>query len=424
MMYRVPLLAALAAYSVAPSPAAAADLPPIRTSERNAVPECATPGRMMAFLRARNESLDPRFEKIAVHYMRYGEELGLRWDYAFVQMAVETGYLTFKRDGSKNGLVKPAQNNFAGLGAVGKGEAGESFKDVPTGVLAHLQHVLMYTGEDIENPVAERTRKVAEWGVLKAWQAKIKGPMTYAQLAQRWASSSDYAEAIQTHGDRYYAHFCKTPDPNPELVREARGTPGEKSRRGAETAAAAAEKPRPAVTGADLARQAIEDGKAEGNATRSGLGGALLARPAEDTAQSQGTPELEGDAKTRKASAASAALASPARTDAGGKPDRADKAATVQTASATGALARPQPLAPAAPKCRVWTASYGGQKAILIRVQGEGAVNYTVLDVNDGAEKREADAYIAAYARGGTITGEFSSPTQALDKAFELCPES
>ena len=35
----------------------------------------------------------------------------------------------------------------------------------------------------------------------------------------------------------------------------------------------------------------------------------------------------------------------------------------------------------------------------------------------------EADDLIAAYAKEGKITGEFASQTQALDKAFELCPE-
>ena len=49
--------------------------------------------------------------------------------------------------------------------------------------------------------------------------------------------------------------------------------------------------------------------------------------------------------------------------------------------------------------------------------------NYTVLDVNEGSEKREADAYIAAYAKGGEKVGEFANPSQALDKAFELCPD-
>ena len=421
MMYRVSLLAALAACSLAPSPTAAADMPPIRTSERNAVPECATPGRLMAFLRARNGDLDPRFEKIAVHYMRHGEELGLRWDYAFVQMAIETGYLTFKRDGNKSGLVKPAQNNFAGLGAVGKGEPGESFKDVETGVLAHLQHVMLYAGEPVANPVAERTRKVAEWGVLKPWQAKIKGPTTYAHLAQRWAATPDYSEAIETHAERFYAQFCKTTDPQPDLVREARSLSPEKSMR-IEAAAQPAEKPRAVASGLDLARQAIEDGKAANTTQRSSLGASFLARAGEEGTPPQIAAEPTPDAKVWRGATPPAALGVTAKAD--GKVDRAEKGAAVQTASAAAALAKPQPPAAQAPKCRVWTASYGGQKAILIRVQSEGAVNYTVLDVNDGAEKREADAYIAAYARGGSIAGEFASPNQALDKAFELCPES
>jgi hypothetical protein len=86
--------------------------------------------------------------------MRHGEELGLRWDYAFFQMLLETGNLTYKGD------VKPDQNNFAGLGATGRGARGEKFPDISTGVRAHLQHVLMYAGEKVENPVAERTRNI------------------------------------------------------------------------------------------------------------------------------------------------------------------------------------------------------------------------------------------------------------------------
>ncbi len=80
-------------------------------------------------------------------------------------------------------------------------------------------------------------------------------------------------------------------------------------------------------------------------------------------------------------------------------------------------------LKPAAGKCRVWTASYGGSKAIIIKAEGDGLTNYTVLDVHAGKEQREAQAYINAYAKGGQTIGEFSSPTAALDKAFELCPE-
>ena len=33
-------------------------------------------------------------------------------------------------------------------------------------------------------------------------------------------------------------------------------------------------------------------------------------------------------------------------------------------------------------------------------------VNYTVLDVNEGAEKRETEAFIQAYAKGGQLVAE------------------
>jgi hypothetical protein len=92
-------------------------------------------------------------------------------------------------------------------------------------------------------------------------------------------------------------------------------------------------------------------------------------------------------------------------------------------AAATAAKSLAQPAQPAGQKCRVWTASYGGQKALIIRSIVDMVVNYTVLDVNDGAEAREAEAFIQAYAKDGAVAGEFGSQTQALDKAFELCPE-
>jgi hypothetical protein len=71
----------------------------------------------------------------------------------------------------------------------------------------------------------------------------------------------------------------------------------------------------------------------------------------------------------------------------------------------------------------VWTASYGGQKAMIIRSLVDQVTNYTVLDVNEGAETREAEAFISAYAKNGSIAGQFVSQSQALEKAFELCPE-
>ena len=408
----------IAASLIAVPMAAAASLPEIKISADNRVPACATPGRMMRYLRNRNPELDARYGGIATEYMRLGEALGVRWDYAFYQMIVETGSLSYRR-GNRNGDVRPAQNNFAGLGATGGGVPGESFKDIATGVRAHLEHLLLYAGDKLPNPTAERTRKVQEWGVLTEWHAHFRHPITFADLAQQWAPGSrSYPRMLEEIAD-HFAEFCAGPDPQPELVAEARGREGNE--------------PAPKL-GAELARRAIADGKAEENARRSALGAlaserqqptpfTLLNSPAapeaararEDAGRATSAVTYERGAEVREPAGRIAA--------GGGKAVPGDKA-QLKTASAAGAAATFAPgSAPAGQKCRVWTASYGGQKALIIRSMADKVLNYTVLDVNDGAEKREAEAFIAAYAKDGTVAGEFTSQTQALDKAFELCPE-
>ncbi len=410
---------------------AAESLPPIKTTPSNVVPACVTPGRLMDFVKDRNPDLDPKFEKIAVEYMRHGEALGMRWDYAFFQMVIETGYLSFERSKGRQGNVSPTQNNFAGLGATGRGVSGESFPDVSTGVLAHLQHVLMYAGEPIDAPVAERTQKVIEWKVLDSWRAGIKEPMTFAHLSQKWANSKAYGAMIEKHADIFAEHFCNIPDPAPELLAEARP---EQQRDPARTRTAAqVEEPasqrtvaRPAVSGRELAQRAIEEAQARGETRRSSLGGpALGALANEGQSAAATTPPVE----TASLGAGTRVNPTPPA-DAQPSESATPLSPLMQAASTVGgmlkSITQPPPAPPAPPaktSCRVWTASYGGTKAILIKAPTSEGVSYTVLDVNEGAEKREAAAYIAAYAKGGQIESTFTSQIQALEKAFELCPE-
>ena len=409
--------AAVCLLSPALSPSAsAAELPGIKTNQANAVPACATPGRLMAFLKSRNSKLSDRYDGIATEYMRHGEDLSVRWDYAFFQMMLETGNLTFTGD------VKPDQNNFAGLGATGRGARGEKFADVSTGVRAHLQHVLMYGGEKIENPVAERTRNIQDWGVLTDWQKTIKSPITYAHLAKKWAPGSrNYVRDISGIASDFYDGTCKGADPQPELIAEAR-----KGRNGGGQTVAKPEsigiaEAAPAGKGAEIAKKAIAEARASGDIpTRTGLGAGELAKAAAATAPSQPA----GPSPTFKI--LNAAPAEAIDLTSTGLPPESDTA-KVATASFTGqaaaATAGKSKVETKSAGCRVWTASYGGAKAIIIKASAGGATNYTVLDVNEGAEKREAEAYISAYAKGGEMVAEFGSPTQALDKAFELCPE-
>lgn len=408
--------AALLSYAFSIAAAHAGGMPAVKTNSQNQVPACATPGRLMTYLKERNPKLDSRFENIATDYMQIGNKLQVRWDYAFFMMMVDTSSLQFGRE-SRSGDVRADQNNFAGLGATGKGERGERFPDVTTGVTAHLQHVMIYGGEKVADAVAERTRKVQEWGVLNSWQKNIKGPINFTEVARRWApGADDYGRTIETTAKKFYDDHCNKSDPAPDLVAVLAAPKAEKS--AAATIIVKSEEDAPEkVSGADLARNAIAAARADASTgKRTGLGAGNIAKsmPA-------------APAATTEAPVASAAISTGLTILNAPKPDAPEKAApekpaTVQPASA-GSLAKSAPAATVGGKCRVWQASYGGQRAIIIKSSSDGYTNYTVLDVNEGAEKREAEAYIQAYAKGGETFGEFGSQNQALDKAFDLCPE-
>jgi len=182
--------------------------PPIRTSPDNPVPACVTPERLMAFLKARNTNLDPRFNDIAHWYQHFGEQLRVRWDYAFFQMLIETNYLTFRRGNGKRGDVHPRQNNFAGIGATGGGVPGDSFPDVPTGVRAQLEHLVVYSGEPVAEPTAPRTR-LAQANIL-AWTVPLskKRPVTFQDLAGKWAADKKYWRSIESIAERFRSIYC------------------------------------------------------------------------------------------------------------------------------------------------------------------------------------------------------------------------
>ena len=347
----------------------------------------------MEFIKQRNHNLPAKFRKIAVEYMRHGEDLKIRWDQAFFQMLVETNYLKYGRD------VSASQNNFAGLGATGGGEPGESFRTVSDGVKAHLQHVLMYAGKHIDNPVAERTRKVQEWGILDKWRKRLGRPLTFTDLTRKWSPGDrGYSRDIKVTASRFHKRFCNAPDPHPEWIAEARG----QSRKRTRTAAVTKQKNR-----RNYALEAIERGKREQISTAAGLGGSGLKQAGSLPFKILNPTDNRNTADNRPAGQAA---------------DNTTKTAMVVP------NALPEGAAPGASKpkvkCNVFTASYGGEKAMIIRAEANGVINYTVLDVNKGREQRETEAYIAAYARGGTTIGAFDSPAQALDQAFKLCPEN
>jgi hypothetical protein len=357
MKYRVGFLALFACSFAFSLPAQSAKLPQLRTSPRNAVPACVTPGRLKAYLKARNPKLTRRFNAVPGYYRDHGNALGLRWDYAFFQMILETNALSFRRGNGRRGDVSAKQNNFAGLGATGGGVPGERFRTVSDGVLAHLQHLTLYSGNTVDNPIAERTRKVQNWGIIHPWARRLGRPATFRDLAGKWAPGSrGYRRNLKAIAAYFFDKFCNIPDPDGGIE----GEPVVQAK------LPAAGKARPATRDAGV---------------RSGLGAGSLA----------------------KSPPAKAKL-------------------MVQQASLTPSIAR-SPVPPSTDKCRIWTASYGGKKSILIKSVAADTTNYTVLDVHVGAEMREARAFIDAYARGGALVGKFADQTKALERAFGLCPD-
>jgi hypothetical protein len=219
MFARVLLLLAL----LIPAEVLATSLPPIIASADNQVPKCVKPDALMDFVqrvnmhRRRPREIAPRFEHIASLYQSIGQCVsrppdkcvGVRWDYAFFQMLIETNYLTFRRPDGAPGGVPASDNNFAGLGATIPGRPGEHFNDVPTGVLAHLQHVLMYSTTPIPHPVAKRTREVQS--DVQAMMRRLHRPVTFADLAREWTGidQSGYARDMHSLAERYKRLYCE-----------------------------------------------------------------------------------------------------------------------------------------------------------------------------------------------------------------------
>ena len=533
------------------------------------MPSCATPAHLLAFLEERNKQLPAKFREIAADYKKHGEELHVRWDYAFYQMLVETNYLKFVAGGGKRGDVSPGQNNFAGLGATGHRAPGESFPDVDTGVLAHLQHVRLYSGEPVENPVAERTRLVTD--LILPWAQSLKHPVTFTDLTHKWAPNGhSYSDAIEGVADLFRQGYCSggaeaeqsadASDADAAAAPKTMAKPAAKV--GAKVAAVVIPKmraPSAAATQAAVEPAATDTGNSdEAAATAPDLAGPALKKPARvavvtpdtatddqsdategaTTAEADGAPATtktpavkhpvvvataepataDSDAEAATETAVSpaagkvvslakkagsklpvaATVTAPAAPAAGSEQDvaaadesgdgdggatevtppaakapavktPATKAAAVKivpkgTVLASAAVvpavmvkvkAQPAVVQPAdtavattetttedatsntqlasmtvpshiepAKNCKVFTASYGGGKSLLIRSLEGDHTRFTALTVNEAKADTQAKAFINVYAKGGEKIGEYGTQNEALTKAFELCPES
>lgn len=112
----------------------------------------------------------------------------IRPEVAFCQTMKETGFLQFGHD------VKPDQCNFAGLGATGNGNAGNTFVSVREGIRAQIQHLKAYaTTDNLINACVDSRFNYVKRGSAPyvEWLGKKENP-----TGDGWATGANYGTDI------------------------------------------------------------------------------------------------------------------------------------------------------------------------------------------------------------------------------------
>ncbi|MDF5708465.1 MAG: N-acetylmuramoyl-L-alanine amidase [Nostoc sp. S4] len=145
--------------------------------------------QLQLFLRNNNENALTQFPDISKLYREEAGIEGINYDIAFCQMCVETGFLRFGGD------IKPEQNNFAGLGAIGGGSEAASFPSARIGVRAHVQHLKAYASlEPLVQEVVDPRFRFVTRGIAPLID----------QLSGRWSADLDYGTKITAMLKRLY----------------------------------------------------------------------------------------------------------------------------------------------------------------------------------------------------------------------------
>ncbi len=419
--------------------AAQAGMPPeIRLSPTNKVPACVTPERLMAFLGTRNTQLNPKFASIAATYRSLGEPARVRWDYAFFQMVLETNYLMFKRGDGTSGDVGIAQNNFAGIGATGGGVPGDRFLDVKTGVLAQIQHLTAYSGEKVAAPVATRTRERQD-DIIEI-SRKLGRPVTFGDLAKRWAVDKSYARNIEFIADQYRERYCagagttsaagttstvaSAPPAPTRVIASANAKLRPMLPPPNKLGAAGLVPPVPLVATKPKSAAAHGDNTGDMKSSPSGAvrtvwrRGDLVApipQPAVRPAKAVST-----DPASRLAVVPSAVVLQPVPVEP--LPERAaDSLSEQRFAFAAGASALGGVTRSSGENCQIQTANLGGAVTVLVRADVGPQTRLTALTVEAARGQSMTDSFVAAYAPGGVTVGTFDGPAHAIAAARMLC---
>jgi len=131
-------------------------------------------------------------------YKKHGETYGVCWDMTVFQSCLETGFWKFGGD------VKVTQQNYAGIGAVGGGAPGDSFKTPSEGIEAQIQNMALRSGVSIPK------EKIISPYVQKNYDLiRGRGTKTWESLSGTYAADKQYHEKIFAIRDEFKAFAAK-----------------------------------------------------------------------------------------------------------------------------------------------------------------------------------------------------------------------
>jgi hypothetical protein len=141
------------------------------------------------FLNQVNPEALKQFPEVAQLYKEEAVIEGVNPDVAFAQALLEANFFGF------NGWIKPAQNNFGGLGSTSGSREFASFPSVQIGVRAHIQHLKAYASTE---PLVQEVVDPRFAFVTRGVAPKVE------QLGRRWSADAQYGAHILAMLRRLY----------------------------------------------------------------------------------------------------------------------------------------------------------------------------------------------------------------------------